>query len=102
MKLCRVVKSVPSVLRANTVPSPELPPSSAVPYRVLPDKINPPWGTAPSPPPLKLCRVVKPVPSILRAKTVPLLPELPPYAAVPYSVLPDKNKPCGPAPSLLK
>ena len=26
----------------------ELPPRSAVPYRVLPDKINPPIGLAPS------------------------------------------------------
>ena len=30
--------------RLNTVPLPELPPSYAVPYRVLPDKINPACG----------------------------------------------------------
>ena len=34
--------------RLNTVPRPELPPSRAVPYRVLPDKINPAHGVAPS------------------------------------------------------
>ena len=30
--------------RLNTVPLPELPPPTAVPYRVLPDKINPAYG----------------------------------------------------------
>src|SRR5439155_17918939 len=90
VKLCRVVKPVPSVLTANTVPLPELPPLPAVPYRVLPDKITPADGTAPSllvkrgpEPAVKLCRVVKPVPSVLTANTVPL-PELPPSEAVPY------------------
>jgi hypothetical protein len=34
--------------RLNTVPSPELPPQPAVPYRVVPDKINPAYGLAPS------------------------------------------------------
>src|SRR4029077_21122074 len=48
VKLCRVVKPVPSVLTANTVPAPELPPLYAVPYRVLPDKNNPARGLAPS------------------------------------------------------
>ena len=48
MKLCRFVKPVPSVLTANTVPLPELPPPTAVPYRVLPDKINPAYGLTPS------------------------------------------------------
>ena len=47
-KVCRVVKPVPLVLTANTVPSPQLPPLAAVPYRVLPDKINPAYGLAPS------------------------------------------------------
>src|SRR5438477_90472 len=47
VKVCRVVKPVPSALMAKTVPTPELTPSHAVPYRVLPDKINPP-GKAPS------------------------------------------------------
>src|SRR6266581_975757 len=47
LKLCRVVKPVPSVFRANTVPLPELLPDCAVPYKVLPDKINPPCGLAP-------------------------------------------------------
>src|SRR6266496_2712471 len=44
MKLCRVVKPVPSALSANTVPLPALPPPFAVPYRVLPDNINPACG----------------------------------------------------------
>src|SRR2546422_929483 len=43
---------------AKTVPAPELPPVFAVPYRVVPDKINPANGAAPSLP-VKLCRVVK-------------------------------------------
>src|SRR6266496_2556929 len=47
-KLCRVVKPVPSVLTANTVPAPPLPPPAAVPYSVLPDKINSAYGFAPS------------------------------------------------------
>ena len=47
-KLCRVVKSVPLVLTLKTVPFPELPPYIAVPNRVLPDKINPASGLAPS------------------------------------------------------
>jgi hypothetical protein len=34
--------------RLNTVPLPVLPPLSAVPYSVLPDKINPETGLAPS------------------------------------------------------
>src|SRR5204862_8053035 len=93
-KLYRVVKPVPSVLRANTVPP------RAVPYRVLPDKINRPSGPPRSLPKVKLCRVVKPVPSVLTANTVPQ-PELPPYDAVPYRVLSDKTKSLGPPPSLL-
>src|SRR6266481_6257354 len=40
--------------RLNTVPEPELPPWFAVPYRVLPDKIKPAYGKAPSLPPVKL------------------------------------------------
>ncbi len=48
VKLYRVVKPVPLVLRANTVPLPELPPALAVPYRVSPDRINPANGLAPS------------------------------------------------------
>src|SRR5450759_5168644 len=75
--------------RLNTVPLPELPPQYAVPYRVLPDKINPANGSAPSllveeKPEIavKLCRFVKPVPSALTANTVPS-PELPPLRAVP-------------------
>src|SRR5258708_6228326 len=78
--------------RLNTVPLPELPPHCAVPYRVLTDKINPADGSAPSLPPVKLYRFVKPVPSVLTANTVPL-PELPPPAAVPYSELPAKINP---------
>src|SRR5438034_11201034 len=68
--------------RLKTVPSPKSPPPDAVPYRVLPDKIKLATGKAPSPPPLKACRVVKPVPSVLTANTVPL-PKLPPSDAVP-------------------
>src|SRR5260221_5047997 len=104
VKVCRVVKAVPSVLTANTVPRPNLPPLLAVPYRVLPssDKTNPAYSMAPSAfvptkPRLpevavKLCRVVKPVPSVLTANTVPI-PPLPPKNAVPYRVLPDKINP---------
>ena len=44
VKLYRFVKPVPSVLTLNTVPTLELPPPCAVPYRVLPDKINPADG----------------------------------------------------------
>src|SRR5665213_4465163 len=70
--------------RLNTVPLPELPPCAAVPYRVLPDKINPAYGVAPSLGLLilKLCRVAKPPPKMLTANTVPP-PELPPRDAVP-------------------
>src|SRR5258708_295041 len=96
--------------RLNTVPLPELPPLRAVPYRVLPDKINPACGLAPSrlvetPEELvllavKLCRLVRPEPLVLTANTVPW-PELPPPAAAPYRVLPDKTNPaCGLAPLL--
>ncbi len=99
---------MPSVLTANTVPWPELPPKYAVPYRVLPDKINPAAGTAPSLLVLcggalvavKMCRVLKPVPSVLRANTVPVR-FVPPQIAVPYRVFPDKsNVAYGKAPSL--
>src|ERR1039458_6833365 len=61
-------------VRLNTVPWPEMPPADAVPYRVLPDKINPADGGAPSllveepielnAPTVTLCRFVKPVPSV--------------------------------------
>src|SRR5438309_1996145 len=92
----------------NTVPCLELPLLAAVPYRVLPDKINPASGLAPSllvllgpENAVKLCTVVKPVPSVLTANTVPSPPELPKVAAVPYRVLPDKINPAsGLAPSL--
>src|ERR1039458_9250669 len=47
-KLYRFVKPVPLVLTANTVPKPELPPTFAVPYRMLLDKTKPPFGLAPS------------------------------------------------------
>src|SRR6266568_4175271 len=103
-KLCRLVKPVPLVVTLYTVPLPsigELPLPRAVPYRVSPDRINPARGPAPSLPPAKLCRFVKPVPSVLTANTVPK-PEGPPVSAVPYRVLPDKNNPAsGSAPSLL-
>ena len=98
VKVCRVVKPVPLVLRANTVPLPDIP--SDVPYRVLPDKSKP-CGTDPSVPFVKLCKVVNPVPLVLTLNTVPY-PELPPFSVVPYRVLPDITNPTsGPAPSLL-
>src|SRR5206468_4582530 len=97
---------VPSVLTLKTVPLPELPPPGAAPYSVLPDKIKPSCGLAPSllveeEVAVKQYRVVNPVPSVLTLNTVPS-PELPPPIAVPYRVLPDKIKPAhGLAPSLL-
>src|SRR5665213_755434 len=64
--------------RLNTVPSrPPLPPKNVVPYKVLPDRINAASGKASSLPSEKLCRVVKPVPSVFTANTVPS-PALPP------------------------
>src|SRR6185503_5803200 len=105
----RFVNPEPSVFTLNTVPLPDLPPSSAVPYRVSPDKINRANGRAPSllvegeGPAIgaKVCRILKPVPSVLTVKTVPA-PKLPPSAAAPYSVLPDRIRPAeGKAPSLL-
>src|SRR6266446_3513550 len=48
LKLCRILKPVPLVLTANTVPLPEPPPPAVVPYRVSPAKINPATGSAPS------------------------------------------------------
>ena len=56
--------------RLNTVPLPELPPRIAAPYKVLPDKIKP--AHAPSLPLVKLCRFVKPVPSVLNRPQRPL------------------------------
>src|SRR5437899_2104888 len=84
VKLCRFTKPVPSVLTANTVPQPELPPPVVVPNSVLPDKINPATGRCPSLPPAKLWTFVKPAPLVLTANTVPQLAlPLPPYNAVP-------------------
>ena len=97
MKVCRFIKPVPSVLTLNTAPPLGGSPAySVVPYKVLPDKINPAYGRAVLLPPSKVCRFVKPVPSVLTLNTVPPPPELPPKNAVPYSVLPDKITPaCG-------
>src|ERR1017187_5555911 len=87
--------------KANIVPSAELPPNTVVPYRVLPDKINPASGQSPSLPPEKLCRLVKLEPSVFTANTVPAS-FVPPSLVVPYRVLPDKINPaCGLAPSAL-
>jgi hypothetical protein len=83
------------VLILNTVPLPALPPPTAVPYRVLPNKIKPAYGLAPSLLPVKVCRFVKTVPSVLTLNTVPL-PGLPPLAAVPNRVLPDTRTPTSP------
>ena len=100
MNVCKFVKPVPLVLTANTVPLPLVPPNFAVPYRLrlLPDKIKPPDGVAPSllvkvPEALvrlvvKVCRFVKPKPSALTLNSVPLA-AMPPALAVPYRVLPD-------------
>ena len=78
VKVCRTVKPIPSVLTRNTVPFPELPPVSADPYNVPSDGTAPDSGWAPSLPPVKLYRFVNSVPSVLIAKTVPLL-RLPPF-----------------------
>src|SRR5262249_49911273 len=97
----RVLKAVPSIVTEKTVPKLELPPREVVPYRVLPDKVSAADGLAPSPPPVKLCSVVKAVPSIPTLKTVPLA-EVPPAKVVPNNVSPDKISPAiGLAPSLL-
>lgn len=93
--------------RRKIVPLPELPPRRAVPYKVLPDKIKPSYGLAPSPLVIKvpedavnLCRFVKPVPSVLILNSVPLF-ATPPELAVPYRILPDKNNPArGKVPSM--
>ena len=83
VKLCKMVKPVPSVLILNITPSPELPPAKAAPYKVLPDMVNLATGEAPSllkpleSVAVKLCRFVKAVPSVLTANTVPL-PEIVP------------------------
>ena len=66
--------------RLKIVPLPELPPSDAVPYRILFDIITAFVGLAPSPlvfptSELKLYKLVKPLPSVLMANTVPLLEE---------------------------
>src|ERR1035437_8420771 len=71
-----IMVSCGGMKRLKTVPWPELPPTLAVPYRVLPDKINPASGTAPSLlvellSVVKLYRFAKPVPSLLTANTVP-------------------------------
>src|ERR1019366_5188029 len=80
----------PGSVRLNTVPPLKLPPIAAIPYRVLPDKINPACGASPSllaqvmgSRAVKVYRFVNAVPSVLTANTVPL-PELPPSLAVPY------------------
>ena len=71
VKIYKLVNLVPSVLIANTVPSLKLPPDDAVPYKVFPDKTKPACGDAPSLPPVKLYKFVKPEPSVLMANTVP-------------------------------
>src|SRR5258708_7748565 len=93
VKLYRLVKPVPSVLRAKTIPlrppkSHDPPYPYVVPNKVLLDRTKS-FGLAPSLQ-LKLCRTVNPVPLVLSLNTVPM-PELPPPDAVPYSVLPDNT-----------
>ena len=77
-----VEKPVPLVLMANTVPFLETPPYCVVPYKVSPNRIKLEFGLAPSLPPVKLYKFVKPMPSMLTAKTVPAL-EPPPLYEVP-------------------
>jgi len=48
VKWYRLVNPVPSVFMANTVPTPEVPPLSVVPYKMLPDKVKLADGRAPS------------------------------------------------------
>ena len=69
-------------VKLKTVPLPELPPEAAVPYRILPDKTKSVCGLAPSPPPVKLYKLVKPEPSVLTANKTPLL-LVPPANVVP-------------------
>jgi len=77
VKLCRFVKPVPSVLTANTVPLPVLPPLVAVPYRCCPiNQFRMRQGTVivgrnEPEAALNLWRFVKPVPFVLMANTVP-------------------------------
>src|SRR5262249_2776808 len=66
-KLYSVVKSPPLVLMENTVPLPPPPVQLVVPYKVLPDKINPAYGLSPSVPPVKTCRLVKLLPPVSMA-----------------------------------
>ena len=59
-------------MMANRVPLVAVPPAEVVPYRVLPDNVNPPCGCEPSLPPVKEYRLVKNRPFVLTRKTVPL------------------------------
>src|SRR6266699_6099155 len=77
--------------RLKTVPRPEVPPEVAAPNSALSDENKPAAGNAPSAP-LKLCRFVNPVPSVLTLNTVPS-PQKPPPSAVPYNVLPETTRP---------
>ena len=58
-----------------TEPIPETP-LGAVPYRMLPESARSPLP--PSLPPLKVCKTVKPVPSVFLANSVPLMLPPPP------------------------
>lgn len=51
-------------VRLNTVPFPKLPSPEAAPYKVFPAKINPAYGEEPSVLALKLCKLLKAVPSV--------------------------------------
>ena len=71
-----IVICVDGNAKLNTVPLFQVPPLIVVPYRVFPDITNLlAYGRAPSVP-QKLCSVENTVPSVLRAKSVPL-PEAP-------------------------
>src|SRR5581483_5692689 len=94
-----MLKPVPSLFMANTVPLPGTPPLEVVPYNVLPDWVKAPSGQAPSllekgdetVVGVKAYKLVKFAPLVLTANTVPL-PEPPPPTVVPYNVSPDNTK----------
>ena len=73
---------MPFVLTAKIAPWSFVPPWTVVPYNVPPTSTNSACGFAPSLPPVKLYIFVKPVPSVLIAKTAPSS-FVPPFTVVP-------------------
>src|SRR5258708_2169634 len=85
-------------VRLKIVPLLWLPPESVAPYKMLFTNSNDD-GWVGSFPTARVCKVLKPVPSVLTANTVP--PQMPPCAVVPYRVFPDRtNSAYGKAPSV--